>query len=146
MAPIQGRNNERDSLSKLFLRACKNGEAAKVNAASILEVDVNLKNENCWLQNGLILAIRGKHEAVVDLLLSQPGIDINAKSRRTFLLALAAALGLTSIVAKLGQMATLQGVNERACDETEPLIRSFAFGLLATPISLANKRGGSEGF
>ena len=52
---------------------------AKVNAAIVLEVDVNFKNEN-WPQSGLILAIRGKHEAVVDILLSQTDIDINAKS------------------------------------------------------------------
>ena len=154
MAPNQSRNTRCDSLSELFLKACKNGELAKVNAAIVLEVDVNFKNEN-WLQNGLILAIRGKHEAVVDLLLSQPDIDINAKSGRTFPLALAASLGLTSIVAKLGQMATLQGVNDRACDESDDLTHRrpsdpwkglIGFGLLATPISLATKRGESAGF
>ena len=92
------------------------------------------------------MAIRGKHEAVVDILLSQPNIDINATSGRTFALALVASLGLTSIVAKLGQMDTLQGVNERACNESDPLKGLFGFGLLATPISLANKRGESAGF
>ena len=124
MASIQGRNTRCDSLSELFLKACKNGELAKVNAAIVLEVDVNLKNEN-WLQNGLILAIRGKHEAVVDILLSQPDIDINAKSGRTFPLALAASLGLTSIVAKLGRMPSLRGVNERAADESDIFGRIF---------------------
>ena len=142
MAPIQSRNTRCDSLSELFLKACNNGEVAKVNAAIVLEVDVNLKNEN-WLQNGLILAIRGKHEAVVDILLSQPDIDINAKSGRTFPLALAASLGLTSIVAKLGQMRSLQGVNERACDGSDAFRSFFAFFGLATPISLATKRGES---
>ena len=125
MASIQGRNTRCDSLSELFLKACKNGELAKVNAAIVLEVDVNLKNEN-WPQSPpLILAIRGKHEAVVDLLLSQPDIDINAKSGRTFPLALAASLGLTSIVAKLGRMPSLRGVNERAADESDIFGRIF---------------------
>ena len=139
MAPNQSCNTRCDSLSELFLRACKNGKVAKVNAAIVLEVDVNFKNEN-WPQSGLILAIRGKHEAVVDLLLSQPDIDINAKSGRTFPLALAASLGLTSIVAKLGRMPSLQGVNERAQDESDIFGRIFGMSL-ATPLSLAAKRG-----
>ena len=115
MAPIQSRNTRCDSLSELFLKACKNGEVAKVNAAIVLEVDGNFKNEDgngrkSRMRIGRKMAPRGKHEAVVDLLLSQPDIDINAKSGRTFPLAVAASLGLTSIVAKLGQMDTLQGV------------------------------------
>ena len=139
MAPIQGRNTRCDSLSELFLKACKNGDVAKVNAAIVLEVDVNIKYEN-WPQSGLILAIRGKNEAVVDLLLSQPDIDINAKNGRTFPLAVAASLGLTSIVAKLGRMPSLQGVNERAHDASDIFSRIFVPSL-ATPLSLATKRG-----
>ena len=43
MAPIQSRNTRCDSLSELFLKACKNGEVAKVNAAIVLDVDVNFE-------------------------------------------------------------------------------------------------------
>ena len=62
-----------------------------------------------------MLAIRGNHEGVVDILLSHPKIQVNSSDKdRGSPLALASSLGLASVVAKLGKKPTLKGVNERA--------------------------------
>ena len=101
------------TLNELFLAACRNGEDAKVNAAIVLGVDVNTEDAtNGW--TGLIEAISSEHENVVDILLAHPNIDINGKSNNdSFPLLLAAAHGLTSVVAKLGRMPALRGVNDQ---------------------------------
>ena len=108
------------SLNELFLEACENGEVAKVNAAIVLGVDVNTKDTHS--QTGLIWAILRKHENIVDILLAQPAIDINGKDNSGwFPLQVAAGLGLTSVVAKLGRMPTLRGVNDQGDGGQTPL-------------------------
>ena len=156
MARNQGFNTGSDSLRELFLNACKNGEEAKVNAAIVLGVDVNFMSEQRpetglilaihgthdeqRPETGLISAIRGKHYGVVDILLSHPEIDINLKnSKNNFPLAMASSLGMTSVVAKLGQMPTLQGVNDKAHDELG-FFWEFSRNS-GTPLSLATKKG-----
>ena len=149
MARSQGSNTVNDSLRELFLKACENGEEAKVNAALVLGVDVNFKSEQRPVP-GLMLAIWGNHEGVVDILLSQPKIDINSSDKDNFPLALASSLGRSSVVAKLGKMPTLRGVNGKA------FVGSFdndeIFGRLlstvskvangkSTPLSLATQKG-----
>ena len=116
------------SLNELFLEACENGEVAKVNAAIVLGVDVNTKDTHS--QTGLIWAILRKHENIVDILLAQPAIDINGKDNSGwFPLWAAADLGLTSVVAKLGRMPALRGVNDQG-------------GLFErTPLNLATTQG-----
>ena len=116
------------SLNELFLEACENGEVAKVNAAIVLGVDVNTKDTHS--QTGLIWAILRKHENIVDILLAQPAIDINGKDNSGwFPLQVAAGLGLTSVVAKLGGMPALRGVNDQG-------------GLFErTPLNLATTQG-----
>lgn len=111
------------NIDKLFLDACKEGEESKVNAAIVLGVDVNTKNSK-----GLILAILGKHENIVDILLAQPAVDINGKCNDGFFpLAVAASWGLTSVVAKLGRMPALRGVNDQGTGHT-PLFRATLNG------------------
>ena len=61
-----------------------------------------------------MLAIRTKHEHIVDILLARADIDINAKSKNgAFPLLAAAFYGLSSMVAKLGRMPGLRGVNDQ---------------------------------
>ena len=113
---MSGRNN----LDDLFLEACKNGDEAKVNAAIVLGVEINNKDADGW--TGLLWAIVNKHENIVDILLAHPLIDINGKaSSGRFPLPLAALHGLTSVVAKLGRMPALRGVNDQYAGWT-PLI------------------------
>ena len=115
------------SLNELFLEACENGEVAKVNAAIVLGVDVNTKDTHS--QTGLIWAILRKHENIVDILLAQPAIDINGKDNSGwFPLQVAAGLGLTSVVAKLGRMPSLRGVNDQGYRGRTPLSVATQFG------------------
>ena len=110
---MSGRNN----LDDLFLEACKNGDEAKVNAAIVLGVEINNKDADGW--TGLLWAIVNKHEQIVDILLAHPLIDINGKaSSGRFPLPLASLHGLTSVVAKLGRMPALRGVNDESSGKT----------------------------
>ena len=71
MSPFQRFDTRCDSLRELFLIACKNGEEAQVKAALVLGVDINFKSDP-RSETGLMLAIRGNHEGVVDILLTHP--------------------------------------------------------------------------
>ena len=94
-----------------------------------LGVDINTKDATYgW--TGLIWAIQNKHEKIVDILLAHPDIDINGKTNSGACpLSLAAWHGLTSVVAKLGRMPALRGVNDQAGPEG------------STPLSLATSNG-----
>ena len=103
------------------------GERAKVNAAIVLGVDVN--TIDALGQTGLIWAIFKKHENVVDILLAHPDIDINGKDNSGwFPLQLAARNGLTSVVAKLGRMPALRGVNDQGSGGWTPLSLATQYG------------------
>ena len=116
------------TIDEAFLDACNNGDKAKVNAAIVLGVDINTKNSEG--RTGLYLAIWNINEHIVDILLELPGIDINRKTNKGgFPLLVAAYHGLSSVVAKLGMMPGLRGVNDQAGDG----------GL--TPLSLAARFG-----
>ena len=115
------------TLAELFLAACENGEEAKVNAAIVLGVDVNTKDAGG--DTGLNWAIFKKHENIVDILLAHPLIDINGKTNNgVFPLSLASAWGLTSVVAKLGRMPSLRGVNDHFFIEPFFLLSLFLLG------------------
>ena len=116
------------SLGELFLNACKNGEVAKVNPAIVLGVDVNTKDASSG-RTGLFLAIKKKHEKVVDILLAQPAIDINGRDNDGwFPLSVAAGNGSTSVVAKLGRMPALRGVNDHGGSGETPLSKAAYCG------------------
>ena len=118
------------TLDELFLEACQDGRGEKVNAAIVLGVEVNTKDAT-YGYTGLMCAIGKKHENVVDILLACPAIEINGKDNvGAFPLWCAAWLGLTSVVAKLGRMPALRGVN----DHQGSLLR-------CTPLSLATLNG-----
>ena len=115
------------TLQELFWEACQNGEEAKVNAAIVLDVNVNTKDDNG--QTGLMWAIGKKREDIVDILLAHPDIDINGKTNDGwFPLWCAAAKGLTSVVVKLGRMPALRGVNDQYAGWT-PLILATRNGI-----------------
>ena len=116
------------TLGELFLDAYMKGEEAKVNSAIVLGVDVNTKDAT-YGQTGLLLAIGYKHENIVDILLARPDIDINGKDNNGFFpLLLAARLGLTSVVAKLGRMPALRGVNDQGYIGFTSLSSATSFG------------------
>merc|ERR1719209_2521763 len=79
-------------------------------------------------------AIKKKHESAVDILLAQPAIDINGKANGGwFPLQVAASWGLTSVVAKLGRMPALRGVNDQGgIQGRTPLIWATYNGHLST--------------
>ena len=115
------------TLQELFWKACQNGEEAKVNAAIVLDVDVNTKDDNG--QTGLMWAIGKKRQDIVDILLAHPDIDINGKTNNGwFPLSQAAWHGLTSVVAKLGRMPALRGVNDQGGSGQTPLSRAICYG------------------
>ena len=135
---MSGRNN----LDDLFLEACKNGDEAKVNAAIVLGVEINNKDADGW--TGLLWAIVNKHENIVDILLAHPLIDINGKaSSGRFPLPLASLHGLTSVVAKLGRMPALRGVNDQYAGWT-PLILATRNGKDKHAIFRQEKETNSE--
>ena len=91
-----------------------------MNAAIVLSVNINTKDADGM--TGLMLAIARKHENVVNILLARPGIDINGKANNgSFPLSIAASWGLTSVVAKLGRMPMLTGVNDQGSNGSTPL-------------------------
>ena len=115
------------TLDEVFSEACENGKEAKVKAAIVLGVDVNTKD--AFDQTGLILATWNQHENVVKILLSHPDIDINGKDCiGDFPLWCAAYHGLTSVVAKLGRMPVLRGVNDQGGSGQTPLSRAICYG------------------
>jgi|ERR1712192_10643 len=116
------------TVNEVFVEACKNGEDAKVNAAIVLGVNVNTKDAT-----GLMWALANKHENIVDILLAHPDIDINGKDNAgVFPLSIAAGLGLTSVVAKLGRMPALRGVNDQGFNGSTPLSLATNGGHLST--------------
>ena len=62
---------------------CYRGEVEGVREALGRGVDVNTRNEgnewNEWNMTGLMMAATEGHEEVVEVLLAQPGLDINCK-------------------------------------------------------------------
>ena len=105
------------TLDELFLDACQDDRGEKVKAAIELGVDVNTKDAAFGRRNwrtGLMCAIGRKNENVVDILLAHPPIEINGKDYGGYFpLWYAAERGLTSVVAKLGRMPALRGVNDQ---------------------------------
>ena len=110
------------TVSEVFLDACRSGDETRVNFALKLGVDVNTGDGEG--RTGLMLAIWGEHEKIVDILLAHRDIDINATTKRgTSPLSLAASRGLPSVVAKLDVRGCwgehgLVGVNHQGCGRT----------------------------
>ena len=63
------------TLGEVFCEACRDGNVEKVRQCIALEVDVNCDK----LRPGLKAASYNNHYQVVDLLLEQPGIDVNKR-------------------------------------------------------------------
>ena len=63
------------TVGKIFYKACKHGKVEKVRQCIGLEVDVNCAKP----VPGLIKGSANNHYQVVDLLLQQPGIDVNIR-------------------------------------------------------------------
>ena len=65
-----------NSLKELFLEACQKNDLDRVKASLTLDVDVNTVSEDGQL-SGLTIAAWKNYPKLLDLLLSQPGIDVN---------------------------------------------------------------------
>ena len=64
---------------ELFLDACDGGDLELVRNLLRCGADVNWQDNERELQTGLHLAVLEKREDVVDLLLAQPGIEVNIR-------------------------------------------------------------------
>ena len=61
-----------------FLEMCKRGEVEEVREALARGVDVNTRITRD--RTGLMAAAYGNHEEVVEVLLAQPGVDVNCRN------------------------------------------------------------------
>ena len=76
LSKMQTGNNSKKQLFHLFITSCQDNELDKVKACVLLGVDVNIVSEDGqW--SGLTIAAHKKFPQLLDLLLSQPGIDVN---------------------------------------------------------------------
>ena len=102
------------STKDLFLKACDQGNLGLVRELLALGADVNWRGEleNWQLHkgvSGLLLATRGGHEDLLDLLLSQPGVEVNIKSDYSQTpLMVACLIGKENIVRRLLQVPGIQ--------------------------------------
>ena len=100
---IMTQNTSDKKLSYLFITSCEENNIKKVGACIILGVDVNTVSEDGkW--SGLTIAAHKNYIKLLDLLLSQPAIDVNlaTKSKWTPLM-FAGAVGHHDIMKKLVQ-------------------------------------------
>merc|ERR1719427_867840 len=72
------------TVGEVFCKACKEGNVEKVRHCIALDVDVNWAKP----QPGLIEASFYNHYQVVDMLLQQPGIDVNRRGGSSYATAL----------------------------------------------------------
>ena len=88
-----------------FLKACEVGRPEEVRSLLLLGADVNWRREDTgW--SGLHLSANNNNRDVLDLLLSQPGVNVNISShRRTTPLMVACFRGHADIVRRLRQVA-----------------------------------------
>ena len=130
------------SLGDHFLRACHDGDEAKVHACITLGVNVNVTNTIGY--TALHYAVMQKHPTVVDILLAHwlddnptpthPNlthwIDVNAIDKDTNMSALdrACSNGTTWAVTKLGSLLQLSGVNRQGHCGWTPLILAVIGG------------------
>jgi len=63
-------------LEETFLKACRENDRTKVRACLDLGVNVNAKNMR-WLCSGLMFAVINNNIDLCEMLLGQPGIDVN---------------------------------------------------------------------
>ena len=87
-----------------FLKACEVGRPEEVRSLLLLGADVNWRREDTgW--SGLHLSANNNNRDVLDLLLSQPGVNVNISShRRTTPLMVACFRGHADIVRRLRQV------------------------------------------
>ena len=92
------------STRDLFLNACEEGDIELARVLLARGADVNWRGleEDGILWSGLHLAACGDHGDLVDLLLAQPGVDVNIKtSKNSTPLMMACAWGRENITRKL---------------------------------------------
>ena len=118
----------RKTVLDLFLDACDKGDIEMVRNLLRWGADVNWQDEDDQLQAGLHLAIRDGHGDVVDLLLAQPGIEVNIRDdfNNTPLIAACHAASET-ILRKLLQAEGID-INCRDFDGDTPLLFCLGYG------------------
>ena len=76
LSKVKTGDNSDNKLSFLFITSCQENELDGVKACLLLKVNVNTVSEDGkW--SGLTIAAHKKFPQLLDLLLSQPGIDVN---------------------------------------------------------------------
>jgi len=90
------------TVKELFLEACEGGKLDLVRPLLAHNADVNWKQDKGNLRSGLHLAVRGDHGDLLDLLLSQTGVDVNIRDKYNMTpLMRACGTGLDNMVRKL---------------------------------------------
>ena len=94
-------------LNNMFLEYCEQNNIEKVKFYLELGANVNWRHESS--QSGLHFCVTNNNEELLDLLLSQPGVDVNVTSGRYGYTALASAceLNRVNIVKRLCQVSEI---------------------------------------
>ena len=117
------------SIEKAFLNACVDNDLKKVQECIELGVDVNCKSSDyCWF--GLKIAVRENNEELLDLLLSQPNINVN--NRDTY-----QNTALIVSCYKKQFYNVLNDTRTRAC--TRPASCTFEIGVVSQPLMLTRE-------
>ena len=78
-AQMETQDNSKKQLYSLFLSLCQENDVEKVIYCIKLGVNVNTVSEDKkW--SGLVIAAKNNFPEILEILLSQPGIDVNLKS------------------------------------------------------------------
>ena len=92
-------------VKSLFLRACNRNDLEKVRHCLEIGADVNWKGNDFHERSGLHLAADSNYEELLELLLSQPGVDVNITDKYNMTpLMLACLEGHENIVRRLCQV------------------------------------------
>jgi len=93
------------TIKELFLQACVEGDLELARVLLANGADVNWVEDGGWSLSGLYWAARGGHGELLDLLLTQPGVDANIRDEdNTTPLMTACLQGEEIIVKKLRQV------------------------------------------
>ena len=121
----------------LFLDASRAGDLELVRNLLRWGADVNWQDEDDQLQAGLHLAIRDGHGDVVDLLLAQPGVDVNIRDEYNETPLMVACYPSSEIILRKLLQAEGIDINCRWDDGDTPLLYCLAEGGDVDRIDLA---------
>jgi len=131
-------SNKSDSIKAAFLAACEQGDLEKVKAAILLGVDVNHRLLGTR-RTALVIAVLRNNQQLFELLLKQPGLNVNdGIAEGTTALMVAAMLGNEWAITRLCSGSGLEGVNQSDSEGNSPLHWTVKMGHLLATRALLN--------